>query len=114
MSSLWLLAVPAGWELPFAAMALAGFFMSLVNAPTQALVMLRIPRDLRTQGIAAFGVFQCIGAPLGLIAAGVALAHYDPRAVLAVVLAVDTLAVLTFVVTALAERTALRSVDSLA
>jgi len=114
MSSLWLLAVPAGWEVPFAAMALAGFFMSNVNAPIQALVMLRIPRDLRTQGIAAFGVFQCVGAPVGLIAAGVALAHYDPRSVLAVVLAVDTVAVLTFVVSALAERTALRSVDSLA
>ena len=43
--------------------------MSNVNAPMQALVMLRIPRELRTQGVAAFGVFQCIGAPIGLILA---------------------------------------------
>jgi MFS family permease len=114
MGSLWLLAVPARWELPFAAMALAGFFMSIVNAPMQALVMLRIPRELRTQGIAAFGVFQCIGAPIGLVLAGVALARYDTRAVLAFVLTLDTVAVLTFVVSALGERSALRAaaVDS--
>jgi MFS family permease len=114
MGSLWLLAVPARWELPFAAMALAGFFMSIVNAPMQALVMLRIPRELRTQGIAAFGVFQCIGAPIGLLLAGVALARYDTRAVLAFVLTLDTVAVLTFVVSALGERSALRAaaVDS--
>lgn len=114
MSSLWLLAVPGPWQLPFTAMALAGFFMSLVNAPTQALVMLRIPRELRTQGVAAFGVFQCIGAPIGLLVAGVALGRYDTRAVLAFVLALATVAVLTFVVSALAERSALRAapVDS--
>ena len=35
--------------------------MSLVNSPMQALIMLRIPRELRTQAMAAFGVFQCIG-----------------------------------------------------
>jgi MFS family permease len=114
MASLWLLAVPGPWELPFCAMAAAGFFMSNVNAPMQALVMLRIPRHLRTQGIAAFGVFQCIGAPIGLLLAGVALGRYDTRAVLAVVLAIDTVAVLTFVGSALSERSLLRTapVDS--
>ena len=80
MSSLWLLAVPGPWELPFFAMAAAGFFMSLVNAPMQALVMLRIPRDLRTQGVAAFGVFQCIGAPIGLVLAGCGARHGTTRA----------------------------------
>jgi predicted MFS family arabinose efflux permease len=114
MASLWLLAVPAPWELPFCAMALAGFFMSNVNAPMQALVMLRIPRHLRTQGVAAFGVFQCIGAPIGLVLAGAALGRYDTRAVLAFVLVLDTVAVLTFVMSALAERSQLRAapVDS--
>jgi MFS family permease len=114
MASLWLLAVPAPWELPFCAMALAGFFMSNVNAPMQALVMLRIPRHLRTQGVAAFGVFQCIGAPIGLVLAGAALGRYDTRAVLAFVLVLDTVAVLTFVTSALAERSQLRAapVDS--
>ena len=114
IASLWLLAVPATWIVPFAGMALAGFFMSNVNAPIQALVMLRIPRELRTQGIAVFGVFQCIGSPIGLLIAGVALAHYDTRSVLTVVLMLSTAAVLTIVVTALAERSALRaaSVDS--
>jgi hypothetical protein len=76
--------------------------------------MLRIPRHLRTQGIAAFGVFQCIGAPIGLVAAGFALARYDTHSVLTVVLALQTVAVLTIVTSALAERSALRAaaVDS--
>jgi predicted MFS family arabinose efflux permease len=114
IASLWVLAVPARWEIPFAAMAAAGFFMSNVNAPIQALVMLRIPRELRTQGVAAFGVFQCLGSPIGLVLAGVALALYDTRSVLAVVLALSTAAVLAIIVTAVAERSALRGapVDS--
>jgi MFS family permease len=114
MASLWLLALPAPWVVPFAGMALAGFFMSLVNAPIQALVMLRIPRELRTQGIAAFGVFQCIGSPIGLVAAGFALARYDTRSVLAIVLTLQTIAIATVVTTALVERSQLRAapVDS--
>ena len=114
MLALWTLALPAQWEVPFAGMALAGFFMSLVNAPMQAFVMLRIPRELRTQGIAAFGVFQCIGSPIGLVAAGFALARYDTHSVLATVLALQSLAIVTVVLTAFAERSALRAapVDS--
>jgi MFS family permease len=114
MTSLWSLALPAPWEVPFAGMAFAGFFMSLVNAPIQALVMLRIPRHLRTQGVAAFGVFQCIGAPIGLVAAGYSLATYDTHSVLTVVLVLQTIAVLTLVTSALAERSSLRAapVDS--
>src|SRR5204862_5487005 len=114
ITSLWSLALPAPWEVPFAGMASAGFFMSLVNAPIQALVMLRIPRHLRTQGVAAFGVFQCIGSPIGLLLAGVALARYDTHAVLAVVLVLNSAAILTIVLSALAERSVLRaaSVDS--
>lgn len=114
MISLWALALPAPWVVPFAGMAFAGFFMSLVNAPMQALVMLRIPRELRTQGVAAFGVFQCIGSPIGLVAAGFALARYETRSVLAVVLTLQTIAIVTVVTTALIERSALRAapVDS--
>ena len=114
MGSLWTLAIPAPWYVALAGMASAGFFMSLVNAPMQALVMLRIPRDIRTQGIAAFGVFNCIGAPIGLLLAGSALARYDTHSVLTVVLALQTIAIVAFVASALAERSALRSaaVDS--
>jgi predicted MFS family arabinose efflux permease len=114
MASLWALALPGPWEIPLAGMASAGFFMSVVNAPMQALVMLRIPREIRTQGIAAFGVFQCIASPLGLVLAGVALAHYDTRSVLAVVLALQSVAIVAFVASALAERSALSAatVDS--
>ena len=114
MIAVWVLAVPAPWEVPIAAMALAGFFMSNVNAPMQALIMLRIPRDIRTQGVAAFGVFQCIASPIGLIFAGIALSRYDPHAVLAFVLVINTVAILMFITVSLVERSALRAtpVDS--
>ena len=114
MASLWILAVPAPWEIAFTGMALAGFFTSLVNTPVHALITLRIPREIRTQALASFGVFQCIGSPIGLVLAGWALARYDTHSVLAVVLAVDTLAAATFVAAALAERSSLRAalVDS--
>ena len=89
--ALWVLAAPAPWIVPLAAMACAGFCMSLVNSPMQALVMLRIPRHLRPQALVSFGVFQCVGAPIGLILAGIALTHYDARSVLAVVLSLQTI-----------------------
>jgi MFS family permease len=107
--SLWILAVPAAWEIAFTGMALAGFFTSVVNAPMQALVMLRMPREVRTQGVAAFAVFQCIGSPIGLLAAGWALGHYDTRSVLAVVLGLFTLGATAFVSASLAERSTLRA-----
>ena len=109
IASLWILAVPAPWAVPLAAMIAGGFCMSLVNSPIQALVMLRIPRHLRPQALVSFGVFQCIGAPVGLIAAGIALAHYDARAVLAVVLTLQTVAIAVIVSTAIAERASLRT-----
>jgi predicted MFS family arabinose efflux permease len=114
MASLWILAIPAPWEIAFTGMALAGFFTSLVNTPVHALITLRIPREIRTQALASFGVFQCIGSPIGLLLAGPALARYDTHSVLAVVLAIDTLAAATFVIAALSERSALRAalVDS--
>ena len=70
MASLWILAIPAPWFVAFTGMALAGFFTSLVNTPVHALITLRIPREIRTQALASFGVFQCIGAPIGLLLAG--------------------------------------------
>jgi MFS family permease len=114
MSALWVLAVPAPWWLPLGAMAVAGFAMSNVNAPMQAFVMLRIPPEVRTQGIAAFGVFQCIGSPIGLLLAGLALARYDTRSVLTVVLVLNTIAIVTVVVAALGARSELQGspVDS--
>ena len=107
--SLWALAVPAPWVVACCGMVAGGFFMSLVNSPTQALVMLRIPRHLRTQALGTFGVFQCIASPVGLVLAGQALARYDARSVLTVVLSMQTLAVAIFVTTALLERSSLRA-----
>ena len=114
IASLWILTVPAPWPVPFTAMALAGFAMSNVNAPIKALTMLRMPKEVRTQGVAAFGVFQCIASPVGLLLADWALSRYDPRSVLVVVLGAKTVAVVAFAAAAIAERSSLRTttVDS--
>jgi MFS family permease len=109
IASLWVLAVPAPWIVPLGAMVAGGFCMSLVNTPLHALIALRIPRHLRPQALVSFGVFNCVGAPIGLLLAGVALTHYDAREVLAVVLFLQTVAIAVVVSTALAERTALRA-----
>jgi predicted MFS family arabinose efflux permease len=114
--SLWVLALPLRWEVVLLGMASAGFFTSVVNAPIQALIMLRMPREVRTQGTAAFGVFNCIGAPIGLVVAGWALGHFDTRSVLAAVLVLFSCGATAFVAAALAERSSLRaaSLDSAA
>jgi MFS family permease len=112
LAALWVLAVPAAWEVPALGMATAGLFTSIVNAPLQSLMVLRIPRGLRTQALAAFGVVQCIASPIGLFLGGAALTRYDTHAVLAVVLGVDTVAIGAAVTMAFAERSALRAVDS--
>jgi MFS family permease len=111
--ALWALALPVSWEVVFAGLAVSGFFTSLVNAPIQALITLRMPRELRTQGTAAFGVFNCIGSPIGLLLAGWALARYDTRSVLAVVLVLFSVGATAFVAAALAERSTLRAAASL-
>jgi len=110
----WLVAVPGPWLVPFAGLAVAGFFMSLVNSPLHALITLRIPRELRPQALTSFGIFQSIGGPVGLVIAGWALARYETRAVIVAVLAVQTAGIATFVVSALVERSSLRAaaVDS--
>ena len=116
MSSVWLVAVPGPWQLAVCGMAAAGFFMSLVNSPLHALITVRMPRTVRPQAMAAFGVFQSTASPIGLAIAGWALTHFATRAVLSSVLVVQTAAVLMIVVTALAERSTLRAatVDSAA
>jgi MFS family permease len=114
MTAIWLVALPGPWGLAVCGIAAGGFFMSVVNSPMQALVMLRIPRELRPQSFAAFGVFQSLAAPLGLVVAGWALGRFGTRSVLTVVFGLQSLAVLTIVGAALAERSTLRAtpVDS--
>jgi MFS family permease len=114
IASLWAVAAPAPWPVAVAGMAASGFFMSLVNSPMQALIMLRVPRDLRVQTMAVSAVATCTGAPLALLGAGWALTHFSTRAVLGVVLAVQTTAIVALITGALAERSTLRtaSVDS--
>ncbi len=114
MGALWSVAVPAPWPVALGGMAASGFFMSLVNAPMHALIMLRVPRELRTQTMAVFAVVVRAGAPLALIVAGWGLATISPRVVIGAVLAVQTTAILAVVAGALGERSTLgvASVDS--
>jgi len=117
MAAVWLLAVPAPWQLPFAALFVGGFFVSIVNSPTMALFTLRTPRSLRTQVISVFGTLLGLGAPLGLVVVGFALGRVDPRVVLVVVLALQTAGIALFIGAALTERASLRAaaaVDSAA
>ena len=115
MASMWGVVVPGPWQLAAVAIGCAGFFMSLVNAPMQAFVMLRIPRDLRTQALASRRPPLHRGAdrpPDRRLGAR----QFSTRAVLAAVLAVQSVAVLTIVGSALVERSALQGkpLDSLA
>jgi MFS family permease len=114
MTAMWGVVIPAPWPVAAGAMALGGLFMSLVNSPMQTLVLLRIPRDLRTQTLAVSAVLICGAAPIGLLISGWALAHFETRSVIAAVLGLQTAAVVTIVAGALAERTQLRAapVDS--
>ena len=116
MASMWGVVVPGPWQLAAVAIACAGFFMSLVNAPMQAFVMLRIPRD-GARRHSPFGSPRTrVAAPVGLLIAGWALSQFSTRAVIAAVLAVQSAAVLTIVGSALVERSALQGkpLDSLA
>ena len=91
IASLWVLVDPGAVVRAVRRMVAAGFFMSLVNAPMQALVMLRIPRRGSHAGARSFGVLQCVCSPIGLLLAGVGRwRSYDTRAVLTVVLALQT------------------------
>jgi MFS family permease len=117
ITSIWLVALPAPWEVPLAGFFSAGFFMTIVNSPAQALLTLRIPRHLRPQVMTAFGTTMSLGAPVALVGAGAALTHVESRVVIVVVLAVQTAAVALFIGAAIAERSALRAapaVDSAA
>jgi MFS family permease len=117
MAAVWLLAVPAPWIVPFAALFVGGFFMSIVNSPTHALMTLRAPRALRPHVMSVFATFFGIGAPLALIVIGSMLAHTDPRVVLVGVLTVQTAAIALFIGASLTERASLRAaaaVDSAA
>jgi hypothetical protein len=55
-------------------------------------------------------VLNCVAAPVGLLAAGWALSQFATRDVIAVVLGLQSLAVLTIVGSALVERSALQAV----
>lgn len=107
VAALWSVTAPVPWPVAAGGMAASGFFMSLVNAPMQALIMLRVPRELRTQTMAVYAVVVCAGAPLALILAGWGLANISPRVVIGAVLALQTGAILTVVAGAVAERSTL-------
>ena len=93
MGSLWTLAIPAPWYVALAGMALAGFFMSLVNTPMQALVSSasHAISDAGDRGVRRLQLHRRADrtAPRGRPR----LARYDTTAVLTVVLACGAAAI---------------------
>jgi MFS family permease len=112
--AVWGVVAPGPWAAAVAAMAVTGLFMSLVNAPLHAFMTLRVPRELRTQTLAVGGVLSTVATPVGLFAVGWALSHYEPRPVIAAVLALQATAIVTIAASALRERgaPAAEAVDS--
>jgi predicted MFS family arabinose efflux permease len=112
--AMWGLILPGPWFVPATTYAVAGFFVSLVNTPSTALKMRRIPRKLRPQVLSVSGTGTSIGAPATLVAIGWALSRFDPRHVMTIVLCWQTASIAVIVASAIAERSWVRaaSVDS--
>jgi MFS family permease len=91
-----------------AAMAAAGLANGLVNAPLHTIVQLRTPRHLRTKVYSVLITATAILGPLALVATGPALEHFGVDETLAVVVAVDTVAVVAFALAGLRFRASKR------
>jgi uncharacterized PurR-regulated membrane protein YhhQ (DUF165 family) len=89
-------------------MAAAGLANGLVNAPLHTIVQLRTPRHLRTKVYSVLITATAILGPLALVATGPALEHFGVDETLAVVVAVDTVAVVAFALAGLRFRASKR------
>lgn len=105
---LWLFVLHVPPVVLVAAMALAGLANGLVNAPLYTIVLLRTPRALRTKLWSAVIAATMVLGPIGLIGTGPALEHFGVDSTLAVLIAIDTAAVLLFAWTGLRYRASVR------
>jgi MFS family permease len=101
---LWLFVMHVPPIVLVAAMALAGLANGLVNAPLYTIVLLRTPRALRTKLWSAVIAATMVLGPIGLIGTGPALEQFGVDSTLAVLIAIDTAAVLLFAWTGLRYR----------
>lgn len=91
-----------------AAMAAAGLANGLVNAPIHTILQLRTPRHLRTKLYSLLITATSVFGPLALIATGPALEHLGVDETLAIVIGVDTVAVVAFALAGLRFRASKR------
>ena len=105
---LWLL-VGAGpaWVVALA-LLLSGLANGIVNPSLHALLTMRLPPALRTQGLAAILVADITLAPVGYLSAGLVLANYGVTPVFVAVPLVQTLAMAARAFSSTRERERLR------
>lgn len=101
---LWLL-VGAGpaWIVALA-LLLSGFANGVINPSLHAMITMRIPAALRTQGLAAILAVDITLAPVGYLGAGIVLANYGVTPVFVAVPLVQTLAMGARAITSIRER----------
>ncbi|MBD0329661.1 MAG: MFS transporter [Thermoleophilia bacterium] len=89
-----------------AAMGAAGLANGLVNAPAHTIVMLRTPARLRTKLFSAIITAVAVLSPVALLATGPSLERFGVDPTVAVLVAIDSVAVLLFAWTGLRHRAA--------
>jgi MFS family permease len=104
IAPLWLLLGDVPALTLVAAMTASGFANGLVNAPVHTIFLLRTPRALRAKVWSVIIVLTSVLGPAALGAAGPALEWAGFRAVLVVVVAVQSVAALAFAAAGLRER----------
>jgi predicted MFS family arabinose efflux permease len=73
---LWVIAAPVDWPVAFAAVALCGLFVPMVNAPIMGLLSTRPPAALRAKVMTAVMTATGLGSPVGRVAAGPVFTHF--------------------------------------
>lgn len=101
---LWLLVAAGPAWIVAVALLLSGLANGIVNPTLHALLTMRIPAAIRTQGLAAILVADITLAPVGYLSAGVVLANYGVTPVFVAVPLVQTLSMGARAVSALRER----------
>jgi MFS family permease len=109
---LWLLVAAGPAWIVALALLLAGLANGIVNPSLHALLTLRLPPAIRTQGLSAILTADMLLAPAGYLVAGVVLQHRGVTPIFIAVPLVQTIAMGTRAVTALRERALVASTSA--
>jgi MFS family permease len=101
---LWLLVAAGPAWIVAVALLLSGLANGIINPSLHAMMTMRIPASLRTQGLAAMLALDIALAPVGYLGAGIALASYGVTPVFVAVPLVQTLAMGARALTSIRER----------